>query len=78
MAKKYMVSVAVNVPFNWEVQIEADNEKEASEKALNTFHNDMEEGMLRDTECEVTLDVSYDGLKDSDIPKGVYVEAVTE
>lgn len=78
MAKKYMVSVAVNVPFNWQVQIEADNEKEASEKALNTFHNDMEKGMLKDTDYEVTLDISHDGLKDSDIPNGVYVDAITE
>lgn len=39
--KKFKVSIAGKVPFNYEVEVEAKNEKEALDEAVNSFGSEM-------------------------------------
>ena len=70
----YKVSLAVNVPFNWEIEVEAQNDYDAFLKAEATFNMNYEQGMLKDTECAVTLDLTDE--EEGIIPAGASVEKI--
>ena len=79
--KKYRVSLSVNVPHNFEIEIEAENEKEAYEKGRAALEsNDYEGGVNNGEFVEVdganpTLDLS-DPDKDGEIPNGAFIEEI--
>jgi hypothetical protein len=50
--KTYLVSLAVKVPHNWEVFVEAKSEAEAQKKALEIFENNSSEGSIEDYDFE--------------------------
>jgi 1,2-phenylacetyl-CoA epoxidase PaaB subunit len=79
-SKKFWVSLAVNVPHNWEIEVEAGNEREAFEKARNTFEDDSSQGELVEVpESDITLDLSDpDDPKDPWNPDGTSGVAIEE
>lgn len=62
MAKKYLVSVPVNVPFNWEIEIEATNEEEAIKKAGDLFNENTMNGDLKETDAPVSLTNNFEAF----------------
>ena len=68
--KTYKISLAVLVPQNYEIQIEAKTEKEAIEKAIEDFENG--QGMGKDVEYGATATGDFD-IEDN---SGICVEDV--
>lgn len=81
MLKKYRVSLAVNVPHNYEVEINAESKYEAYEKGVQAFESDGyghaigEVVEVPDGSAKITLDLS-DPDKNGDIPSGACVEEI--
>lgn len=71
---KYFVSLACKVPLNFEVEVEAKNEKEAQAKAEDLFDDaDNWEDNLREPDfSELQLDI---GMPDNS-NAGVYIEKI--
>ena len=72
--KKYRVSLAILTPANYELEVEAESEARAYQKAVDDFNGDMT-GMIEDCDggdIELAL-----GKKGEDgLPIGVYIEEI--
>ena len=75
--KKYKVSLAVNVPSNFECRVKARNEREAYHKAVEAFDNGdylLVDGEIVDAEGDCELEISPDNGKE--IPLGVWIKEI--
>jgi len=57
--KTYRVSLACKVPLNFEVEVEAKNETEARNKAIEEFDNWDEDNLTEPDYQELQLDMAY-------------------
>lgn len=80
MTKKYKVSIAVKVPANFNIEVEAANEREAYKRALEHWDNG-EEATIEDENYEETeldtrqLSAAKDEF-DTDNITGLYIEEI--
>lgn len=58
--KSYRVSLAVDVPFNWDIDVHADSEEAALKKAVELFHADTMNGLLKETGAAIDLSDGYE------------------
>lgn len=75
--KKYRVSLALKVLSNFEVEINAANEKQAFKKALEKYHaNDFDEYSITDPDwSSAELDINEEGKIDA-IDSGIFIEEI--
>lgn len=75
--KKYKVSLALKVPSNFEVEVNATTKKEALRKALERYHNgEFDEDNLINVDWEnLELDINEKGNID-DLGNGICIEEV--
>lgn len=75
--KRYRVSLALKVPSNFEVEVDAVGEKAAVEKALEKYHSgDFDENNMTDADwSNAELDINEEG-KVNDIGNGIFVEEI--
>ena len=71
--KKYRVSLSVNVPHNFEIEIEAENEKEAYRRFCLLVQGGVNNGEFVEVDgANPTLDL----YKDGEIPNGAFIEEI--
>jgi len=77
--KKYKVSLALKIPSNFEIEIDANSEKEALEKSIEEFsYRDSDEANIMDADWEnIELDIKTKG-NICDIGNGIFIEEVKE
>ena len=77
--KKYRVSLALKVPSNFEVEVNADTEKEAFGKAQDIYNDGkFDENVFTEPDWNnVELDINKKS-KASDIGNGIFIEEVEE
>lgn len=75
--KKYKVSLALKVPSNFEIEIDAFTETSALNKALEKYHqSEFDEVNLTDVDW-ANLELDIDEESDiNDIGNGIYVEEI--
>lgn len=75
--KKYRVSLAMKIPSNFEVEIDAANEKAAIKKALEKYHDgDFDEDNITDADwSDAELDINEESSVD-DIDSGIFIEEI--
>jgi hypothetical protein len=79
--KKYKVSLAVKVPQNYEVEVEAKDEKDAQKKAIDMFQSEdcFNFGEVVECECgDICLDIGKAYADSEGIKDGVSIEEITE
>ena len=75
--KKYKISLALKVPSNFEIEINASTKKEALKKALEKYYNkEFNEDNITDADWNnLELDISEKG-NINDIGNGIYIEEI--
>ena len=75
--KKYKVSLALKVPSNFEVEVNATTKKEALRKALEKYHNsEFDEDNLTNVDWDnLELDIN-EKSNINDIGNGIFIEEV--
>jgi hypothetical protein len=75
--KKYKVSLALKVPTNFEVEVNATTKKEVLRKALGKYHkSEFDEYNLTNFDWDnLELDINEEGNID-DIGNGIFIEEV--
>ena len=76
--KKYLVSLALKVPCNFEARVEANSEKEAFDMAVEEWDNkdDLEkvtEPLWEELELDVDMESKLDNLGN-----GIFIEEITK
>ena len=73
--RKYKVSLALKIPSNFEIEVDAETKKEALEKALEKYYSGEfnEEGITDIDWHNVELDINEKGNID-DLGNGIFIE----
>lgn len=75
--KKYLVSLALKIPTNFEIEVEAKTEKEAFKKALNEYHDRGScDDHIQDPDwMNIDLDIDTN-VKINAVGNGIYIEEI--
>ena len=75
--KKYKVSLALKIPSNFEIEINATTKTKAVRKALEKYHNnEFDENNLTDVDwANLELDIN-ENSDINDIGNGIYIEEI--